>query len=90
MSLLGPLHFSALMSPWALVLLLGVAAILVAELMAGAPGVLSLSTGETLGKIRGHSRDLARLKPCLEGSLVKPLLNFKILIQKQVADHESA
>ena len=74
MSLLGPLHFSALMSPWALLLLLGVAAVLVAELMAGAPGVLSLSTGATLGQIRGHSRYVARRLPALLRALGLTLL----------------
>jgi len=65
MSLLGPLSFSTLMSPWALLLLVGVAAVFVAELTAHAPGVLSLSTGETLSRIRGRSRYLMRRLPAL-------------------------
>lgn len=65
MDLVRPFTFSALMSPWALVLLAGVAAILAAEFTARAPGSVDLSTGETLARIRGRAKDMKRRTPAL-------------------------
>jgi len=65
MSYLGPFAFSGLMNPWALLLLIGVALLLAAELVVRAPGALNISTGETLARFRGHSRALLRRLPAL-------------------------
>lgn len=74
MNLLSPFQFSALLSPWALLLLLGVAGVLAAELAAGPPGALNFSTGETLRRIRGRSRSMARRIPALLRALGLTLL----------------
>ncbi len=50
MSVLTPFHFMTLMHPWALALLAGVPILLVAEVFARAPGVITVSTGETLAR----------------------------------------
>lgn len=59
------LRFSSLMNPWALLLLLAVAAVLAAELTARAPGAVTISTGETLRRIRGRGRRHLRRVPAL-------------------------
>jgi Ca-activated chloride channel family protein len=54
-----------LMNPWVLLLIPAVALLLAAELTARAPGVLQVSTGETLAKLQGHARDAMRRLPPL-------------------------
>ncbi len=50
-------RFSTLLNPGFLLLLIGVAAVLAAEICARAPGVMSISTGEVLARVQGkHSR----------------------------------
>lgn len=66
MSFLGPFQFTMLMHPWFLALLPAVLILLLAEWTARAPGVLQVSTGETLAKLHGHGRAaLRRLPPLL-------------------------
>ncbi|MCC6488963.1 MAG: VWA domain-containing protein [Candidatus Hydrogenedentes bacterium] len=65
MSLFNAFTFSALMYPSALILLLGVLLLCVAECMMRAPGALNISTGETLWHIRGHQRAALRRVPAL-------------------------
>lgn len=54
MNLTGLFSFNALMHPAALFLLIGVLILFVGELFARAPGAMSVSTGETLARIRGR------------------------------------
>jgi len=54
MNLLRPFAFDTLAYPGALLLLTGVLALLVAEVLARAPGVLCVSTGGVLAQIRGR------------------------------------
>jgi len=65
MSRLGPFYFNALMDPAFLLLLIGAAVVLAAEVSARAPGALRMSTGETLARIRGHRRILLRHLPAV-------------------------
>lgn len=58
-------QYSMLMNPWALLLWIGVAALFIAELTARAPGVVTISTGETLRKIPGRRRRHLRRLPAL-------------------------
>jgi len=58
-------YFNDLASPWALLLLLGVLLVLAAEGTARAPGVLTVSTGETLRAIRGRGSVLRRWGPAV-------------------------
>ncbi|MCX5757521.1 MAG: hypothetical protein NTU83_03250, partial [Candidatus Hydrogenedentes bacterium] len=60
-----PFTFNALMNPWALLLLIGVAAVLVAEIAARMPGAIDLPTGETVAQIRGRRAYLRRHIPAL-------------------------
>ena len=65
--LLGPFHFTELSHPW-LLLLWALAAVLFAfEIVAGAPGVIHMSTAETFTKIHGRKRMelLRRIPPAL-------------------------
>lgn len=65
MNLLSAFKFDLLTSPWALLLLLGVAALLFAELFARAPGAMTVSTGDLLASFRGNRRDAMRRLPAL-------------------------
>lgn len=65
MSPLDPFQFTALMHPWALVLFAAVPLLFVAELLARAPGVLTLSTGETMARAGGGRRPGLRWLPPL-------------------------
>lgn len=65
MNRLGPFSFDTLMNPWALLLLLGVLAVFVAEVLARSPGTLSISTGETLAQFRRPTTDIKRRLPAL-------------------------
>ena len=71
---LGPFSFSAFMNPWALVLLLVVLAVFIAEITARVPGALNMSTGETLARIRGRGADLKRRLPALLRAIALALL----------------
>lgn len=66
--------FSMLMHPWALALLPGVLLLLLAEMAARAPGVMHVSTGETLARIQGRGRENARRIPPLLRALGLALL----------------
>ena len=57
--------FHGLMHPWLLLLLVGVAALFIAECAAGSPGALTVSTGEILAKIKSSGRRLFRYLPPL-------------------------
>jgi len=61
----GPFHFSALLNPWFLLLLVIPLLVFAAEITARAPGALTVSTGDTLARIRGHRRTLLRKLPAL-------------------------
>ncbi len=63
MSFLGSFLFSQLMQPWVLVLWIVPALLFVLESLAKAPGVLAISTGETLAGIRGHEHAVLRRVP---------------------------
>ncbi len=65
MILLRHFTFDMLTSPWALLLLVGVAVLLVAELFARAPGVMTVSTGETMARVHRHRRDLLMRLPAV-------------------------
>ena len=65
MSLLDPLYFNTLKQPEVLLLLIGVAILFVAEITARPSGVLTISTGETLRKIRGNGKKLLRHLPAI-------------------------
>jgi len=65
MHLFAPFRFDTLSTPWVLLLLGGVALLLVAELLARAPGAMTISTGETLAALRGHTRDALRRLPAM-------------------------
>ena len=58
-------RFDTFAYPWALLLLVGVVALLAAELFARAPGAMSISTGETLARVRRHRRTLLMRAPAL-------------------------
>jgi Ca-activated chloride channel family protein len=87
MMLPGPFRFDTLEYPWVLLLLALVAALMVAEAFARAPGAISVSTGETLALIRPRRKRLSRLLPvllrafglaCLVVALAGPLNGFQI------------
>ena len=65
MSLLDPLYFNTLKQPEVLLLLIGVATLFVAEITARPSGVLTISTGETLRRIRGNGNKLLRHLPAI-------------------------
>ena len=65
MNLLRPFYFELLTHPWILTLVAGVAVLFVAEVLARPSGALSVSTGETLARIRGRSRTILRRLPAL-------------------------
>ena len=65
MSLLDPLYFNTLKQPEVLLLLIGVAILFVAEITARPSGVLTISTGETLRRIRGNGKKLLRHLPAI-------------------------
>ncbi|MFP4190479.1 MAG: vWA domain-containing protein [Candidatus Hydrogenedentota bacterium] len=60
---LGPFYFSSLIHPWFLVLLVGVGALLIAEIAVRAPGVIQVSTGDVLARVAGPHREKLRLIP---------------------------
>lgn len=60
---LGPFYFSSLLHPWFLLLLVGVGALLLAEIAVRAPGVIHVSTGDVLARVAGPHRDKLRLIP---------------------------
>ena len=87
MSWLNSFFFDTLAYPWVLVFLVAVAVLLVAELFARAPGVLSISTGEALGRMPLTPRAwLRRVPAVLRGlglaalvvALAGPLNGFQI------------
>ncbi len=63
--LLGPFYFNSLMTPWALLLLIPIILLFLAELVARTPGAFNISTGEVLAKIRGHRRFFLRRLPAM-------------------------
>lgn len=65
MSTLPVFGFHMLLNPWALLLLLAVAALLVAELSARAPGAMLFSTGATVARIKETRSALIRRIPAL-------------------------
>lgn len=65
MSVIRPFFFDTLSHPGALFLLAGVAALFVAEAIARPHGVLSISTGDVLGRLRGRNRAWLRRLPAL-------------------------
>lgn len=86
-SFLGPFYFNTLMHPWVLLLILGVVALMIAELIARPSGALSISTGETLANIRGHARtSLRHLPPILRAiglslliiAIARPLTGYQM------------
>jgi len=86
-SILGPFHFTALMHPWGLVALSIVPVVLIAELAARAPGVLTVSTGETLARVSAGRRARLRWAPpvlravgltLLIVALARPLAGFQV------------
>lgn len=78
MNFLGPFRFTGLLDPWALVLLAGVVVLLVAEWRARAPGVLRMSTGETLARLQGHRDDAMRRAPPVLRAVGLALLVFAL------------
>lgn len=65
MNLLGPLSFHTLESPWALLLLIAVVILLIAELTARPPAAMSMSTGGVLAALKVSRRAGVRLLPPL-------------------------
>lgn len=87
MSLFNLFTFDTLAHPWMLFLLAGVPIVLAAEIFAGVPGVVLISTGETLARISSHGRWLTRRIPallraaglcCLIVALAGPLEGFRV------------
>lgn len=87
MNRLGPFSFDTLMNPWALLLLLGVLAVFVAEVLARSAGTLSISTGETLAQFRRPTADIKRRLPALLRAvgltflvlaLARPIIGYQI------------
>jgi Ca-activated chloride channel family protein len=74
MKLPSEFAYTSLMNPWALLLLVAVLAVLAAELTAKAPGVVTISTGETLRKIPGGRRRFLRRLPALLRAFALTLL----------------
>lgn len=74
MKVFGPFYFDVLTHPWALLLLLGVAVLLAAEILARPFGAISVSTGETLHRVRGQSKVFLRRLPALLRALGLALL----------------
>ncbi|MBI5092357.1 MAG: VWA domain-containing protein [Candidatus Hydrogenedentes bacterium] len=78
MRLLEPFHFSHFTHPWVLLLLLAVLALLVAEVAARAPGVMTISTGESLAAIQSRRAILARWVPAVLRALGLAFLLFAL------------
>lgn len=74
MNRLGPFSFDTLMNPWALLLLIGVVAVLAAEIFARTPGTLNISTGETLAALRRPTANFKRRIPALLRALALAFL----------------
>jgi len=74
MRLLESLHFDKLMHPWFLLLWIAVAALLAAECFKRAPGALTISTGDSLSRIRGRGRTLLHHTPAFLRALGLVLL----------------
>lgn len=74
MNLLGPFYFNALTHPWALTLIGAVILLFAAEVLARPSGALTVSTGETLHRIRGHGRLMVRHLPAVLRALGLTLL----------------
>lgn len=74
MDILDLFRFSTLMNPGFLFLLIGVAALLAAEVSARAPGVMSISTGEVLARVQGKHSRWSRWVPALLRALGLTLL----------------
>jgi Ca-activated chloride channel family protein len=78
MNLFSAFHFTGLMHPWALVLLVPVVLLFLAEIRAPAPGVLQVSTGETLARLQGNHENMLRRLPALLRALGLALLVFAL------------
>ena len=78
MSLFDAFRFSHLANPWLLTLLAGVAALFIAEAAARAPGVMTISTGETLAAIQSKRAILARWLPALLRAIGLSFLVFAL------------
>jgi Ca-activated chloride channel family protein len=87
MSMFNAFLFSKLMNPWVLLLLLPVLAVFVLEVIARAPGAVSISTGETLARVRGMRREWLRRLPAilrmlglalLVLALARPMTGFQL------------
>ena len=63
MSLIGPFYFHTLMHPWVLIFVIGILILFAVECVTRAPGAISVSTGETLAKIRSDHRSWKRRLP---------------------------
>ena len=63
MNVLGYFRIDMLSAPWVLYLLPLVLALLLFELFAGAPGAMTVSTGEVLARIHGQGKALLRRMP---------------------------
>jgi Ca-activated chloride channel family protein len=74
MNWLGPFSFDSLMNPWALLLVFGVIAVLIAEIFARTPGALNMSTSETLAKLHTPSSEMKRRIPAFLRALGLTLL----------------
>ncbi len=59
------LSFDKFLNPWAFLLLLAVALVFVAEIFARTPGVLDISTGETVARLASGRGRMLRLIPAL-------------------------
>ncbi|MDZ4859522.1 MAG: VWA domain-containing protein [Candidatus Hydrogenedentes bacterium] len=66
MSLLGLFHFHTLTHPWVLLFVFAVLLLFAAECFTRAPGAITVSTGETLARIRAdHRAWMRRVPPAL-------------------------
>lgn len=74
MSLAALFTFSAFMHPAALILLVFVLILFIAEFFTRAPGAMSVSTGETMARIQGHHPGVLRRLPALLRALGLALL----------------
>ncbi len=91
MGWLSIFQFERLMHPWALVLLVGVIALLLIELIHRPAGVVLISTGDVIGRIRHHQKAALRRTPAvlralglglLVLALARPMVGLRPRVQR--------
>lgn len=87
MKSLLPFSFNMFLDPWALLLLLAVVVVFIAEITARAPGSISVSTGEVMDRVKGRrGLWLRRIPPVLRAiglallviALARPVTGYQL------------